>query len=166
MFYQNEPIDWPLDSNVIRRRSDHNTFGMVRTRGDGTVKPHQGWDFYAPVGTPCYSVSAGRVMYAGPRGDLGLLLVVSIGSTGLFAAYAHLSDIAVKVGDDVTLGQRVASAGCTGNAAGMMGDDQHLHFEIRDIVLPGLGLTNRYSPLKVFGVCPMREPIRREGAHV
>ncbi|AOY00087.1 M23 family metallopeptidase [Jeongeupia sp. USM3] len=152
MIYKNTPIEWPLDSNVIRRGSVGNTFGMVR---NGGTRAHQGWDFFAPAGTPCYAVAAGKVVFAGDRGDFGGMVVIELAGLGLYAAYAHLSRIDVKQGQAVTLGQRVGTTGCTGNAAGMVGADQHLHFEIRTEPLPGLGLGGRISPLQVFGVCPM-----------
>lgn len=166
MLFKNIPVDWPLDSNVIRRNSEINTFGMVRFRADGSRKPHQGWDFYAPKGTACYSISDGEVVFADPCGDYGNTLVVTIAGTPLFAAYAHLDEILVPKGAKVTLGQRIAYTGCTGNADKMTGADQHLHFEIRDLPTPGMGLDHRYSPLTVFGVCPMTTAALREGLKV
>lgn len=163
MKYLGLEFDWPLDSNIIRRSTDHNTFGMVRVGSNGLPKSHQGWDFYAKVGTRCYSVAHGRVVFSGMRGDLGLLLVIEIaGVKGVYAAYAHLSEVFVKTGTIVHKGQFIAETGTSGNAAGMTGADQHLHFEMRTMALPGLGLDNRFSPLKVFGRCPLREPIPRE----
>lgn len=155
-------IGWPLDANIIRRGSEHNTFGMVRIRSDGSPKPHQGWDFYAASGTPCYSIASGKVAFSGQCGDLGELIVIAIDGSSLFAAYAHLSERNVDMGDRVTLGQEIGKTGCSGNANGMLGEDQHLHFEIRDIAMPGLGLSNRHSPLEIFGVCPLKTPIPRE----
>ena len=42
------------------------------------------------------------------------------------AAYAHLSEVGVKVGEQVLSGQRLGLAGCTGWCTGT-----HLHFEVR-----------------------------------
>jgi murein DD-endopeptidase MepM/ murein hydrolase activator NlpD len=161
MKFLNTEIDWPLDSNVIRRGLENNTFGMVRRNTDGSPRPHQGWDFYAKVGTPLYSVSDGLVKYSGAAGTLGNLLVVSIGVTGKFAAYAHLQHINVQEGDSVKLGQFIGYTGNTGNANNMRGLDEHLHFEVRDTPLPGLGLAGRFSPLKLFGHIPFTEPVLR-----
>lgn len=154
-------INWPLDLNVIRGNSEHNTFGMVRKNTDGSDRPHQGWDFYAKVGTHCYAISNGRVEYVGDSGALGLLVVIGIGNTGKFATYAHLSAANVKTGDRVTAGQQIGKTGNSGNAISMIGPDEHLHFEIRTRPLTGLGLADRISPLEVFGVCPLHTPIAR-----
>ena len=161
MEYKGISIGWPLDSNVIRRNSNNNTFGMVRTNSDGSPRPHQGWDFYAKTGTPCYAISAGEVKHVESRGSLGLMVVVSIGNTGKFAAYCHLLASKVSVGDRVVLGQQVGLTGNSGNAVGMRGADEHLHFEIRNHPITGTGLADRVSPLEVFGVCPMNDPITR-----
>lgn len=161
MKFKNTPINWPLAVNFIRRGMENHTFGNVRKNKDGTLRPHQGWDFYAESGTSVMSVSDGAVMFAGPRGALGNLLVISIGSTGYFAAYAHLSEIKVQKGEKVALGQVVALTGNTGNASNMTGQDQHLHFEVRQDVITGLGLDGRISPLQLFGVCPIKAPIHR-----
>ncbi|WP_283149718.1 M23 family metallopeptidase [Silvimonas soli] len=157
MNYKNTVFDWPLDSNIIRRGLNANTFGMVRHDANGP-RAHQGWDFFAPTGTPVYAVADGTVVFAGNRGDFGLLIVIEHPGTGIYSAYAHLSRIDRDRGRAVHLGDQIGLSGCSGNAAGMTGPDQHLHFEIRTQALPGLGLAGRISPLQVFGICPMCRP--------
>jgi len=159
MKYSGVFIGWPLSSNVIRGHSVRNTFGIVRKNLDGTPRAHQGWDFYAPVGTELRSISDGVVAHVSEREGLGLMLVVSIGNSGMYAAYCHLSEIGVNVGDSVNLGQKIGRTGSTGNAAGLPAADSHLHFEVRTEPLTGLGLDGRVSPLKIFGVCPLLEVI-------
>lgn len=158
-------IDWPLDLNRIRRGSESNTFGMVRRRADGTAKPHQGWDFYAPSGTPVYAVAAGKVSTVSDGGDYGLTIIHSFQHDGrtLYAAYAHMKSAAVKPGDSVALGQQIGLSGNSGNARTMKGEDQHLHFEVRTVALPGRGLGGRISPKEIFGVCPIRDSVKRKG---
>jgi murein DD-endopeptidase MepM/ murein hydrolase activator NlpD len=146
--------NWPLASNYIRRGSVSNTFGMVRRNQDGSQRPHQGWDFFAPVGTPVYAVADGVVSFADARSDYGNIAIVQH-SDGNYTAYAHLSAFSVRAGQAVKCGDRLGAAGCSGNAAGMTGDDQHLHFEVRTVPFPGLGLDGRKTPLELFGVCPM-----------
>jgi murein DD-endopeptidase MepM/ murein hydrolase activator NlpD len=162
MKFMNEVIDWPLDTNIIRRNSESHTFGMVRRNLDGSSRAHQGWDFYAKSGTRCYSVSRGEVKFAGVRGALGNLVVINIGNTPYFTAYAHLSSINVSVGDIVKVGQFIGLTGNTGNASSMAGVDEHLHFEVREEVITGIGLDKRISPIKLFGTCPLQSPQFRE----
>lgn len=150
-------VRWPLSSNRIRRGLVNNTFGMVRRNLNGTKRPHQGWDFYAADGTSCYAIAAGQVVFAGKSGAYGNLLVHSFPYEGetLYAAYAHMHDLSVATGQQVTKGQLIGHTGTTGNAAGMGGVDQHLHFELRTVAMPGLGLAGRMSPLEVFRQVPL-----------
>lgn len=161
MNFKKTTVNWPLDSNIIRRNSLSNTFGNVRKNRDGSPRVHQGWDFTAKVGTPCYAIADGRVVEKYVSKDYGNVLVISIGETGHFAAYAHLADFNVDMGDSVELGQCVAHSGESGNAKGMAVADQHLHFEIRTTSRPGKGLSGRISPLGVFGECPLRVAVAR-----
>lgn len=144
----------PLAHNVVRRNSESNTFGMVRHHADGTPKPHQGWDFFAAPGTPCYAVAPGKVVDLHNGGDYGVTLTLDIGG-GRWAFYAHLQAVTVGMGDTVSEGQQVGLTGKTGNAASLGAADDHLHFEARTEKSPGLGLGGRVSPLAWFGVCPL-----------
>lgn len=162
MQFLNTLINWPLDINVIRKGTENNTFGMVRRNLDGSPRPHQGWDFAALNGTPFYSISDGLVERISDIGALGLTVVIRIAKTDYYTAYCHLSEIDVKTGDLVKIGQYLGKTGSTGNASGMPIEDQHLHFEIRTTPYAGTGLANRISPLKVFGTCPLKESIKRE----
>src|SRR5207248_8809876 len=51
----------PLIQMQIRRQDTHNTFGMVRTNPNGSPRPHQGWDLFAPVGTEIYAITNGLI---------------------------------------------------------------------------------------------------------
>ena len=163
-----EAIDWPLDENVIRRGLENHTFGMVRNHGR---RAHQGWDFYAEPGTPCFAIADGVVVKVRNTGAYGLQAIVRFDhrldgrERQLFAFYAHLSRVDVKEGQAISRGQRVGLTGNSGNASSMRGRDQHLHFEIRTVPIAGLGLGNRMSPLRVFGHCPLREPVHRKAAN-
>lgn len=154
-------VYWPLQRNVIRRRSTNNTFGLVRTYSTGVKRPHQGWDFEASLRTPVYSIADGEVAFVRNRGDYGLQLCIKfdLNRETLYAFYAHLSKVYVSAGDKVVANEIVAASGESGNAQGMFVEDQHLHFEIRTALNPRMGLQDRLSPLKVFGKCPLREAI-------
>lgn len=165
-------IDWPLDRNRIRRGLLNHTFGMVRRNADGSRRPHQGWDFEASEGTPCYAVADGTVEAVRNSGDYGrqIILRFRFDHDGdgqldtLFAVYCHLSRVDVAAGQPVRLGQQIGLTGNTGNAVSMRGPDQHLHFEVRSVALPGRGLAGRYSPLAIFGTCPLSVAAKRRGA--
>jgi murein DD-endopeptidase MepM/ murein hydrolase activator NlpD len=160
-------IAWPLARNRIRRGMENHTFGMVRRNRDGTRRPHQGWDFHALDGTPCFAVADGVITGIKNAGDYGLQVTLRFKfdfdgdgkADSLFAFYAHLSRCDVKVGQSVSRGERIGLTGSSGNAKGMGPDDQHLHFELRGVPHPGLGLAGRYSPLAIFKVCPLKEEI-------
>jgi murein DD-endopeptidase MepM/ murein hydrolase activator NlpD len=150
-------IQWPLARNVIRWNKVSNTFGMVRHKADGSKKPHQGWDFEALEGTPCFAIADSEVALVKSGGDYGMVVVLAFKSRGetLYATYCHMSKIHVVPGQGVPKGKEIGLAGTTGNAVGMKGRDQHLHFEIRTVPTPGLGLAGRISPLKIFRAVPL-----------
>lgn len=157
-------ITWPVKYAAIRRFQTNHTFGMVRRRSNGSARPHQGWDFYAPEGYRCYAIADGTAVAVRDRGAFGRHVILKFqfdldrdGSKDtLFAAYCHLSRVDVKRGQRLKRGDQIGLTGNTGNAGSMRGSDRHLHFEIRTRALPGLGLFGRMSPMAVFGMIPMR----------
>jgi murein DD-endopeptidase MepM/ murein hydrolase activator NlpD len=153
-------IRWPLHRNIIRGHVKSNTYGMVRHRADGTPKPHQGWDFEAPVGTPCHAIADGEVVFSSHAGDFGLMLVHSFELNGItrYAAYAHLASTHVT-DNKVSRGQVIAKTGKSGNAQTLPPAEMHLHFEIRTMAMPGLGLAGRISPIGIYHVCPLTHAI-------
>ena len=86
---------------------------------------HEGIDIAAPMGAPVRAAAAGQVIYAGWMGGYGNLVVIDHGG-GLATAYAHLSSIAVSLGQAVSQGDLVGAVGSTGHSFG-----PHLHFEVR-----------------------------------
>jgi|SRR5438132_794960 len=108
------PLAWPLEGPV------GDGFGP---RGD---RFHAGIDILASTGTPVRAAAPGRVVYAGYlAGGWGKLVVVAH-TDGVRTMYAHLSAVAVHVGQTVETGTRVGLVGATGDASG-----PHLHFEVR-----------------------------------
>ncbi|HEY0413390.1 MAG TPA: M23 family metallopeptidase [Allosphingosinicella sp.] len=154
-------LTWPLAHNVIRRNDKANTFGLVRHKADGSVKPHQGWDLEAPIGTPCFAICDGKIDMVYNSVDYGDVIVLAFPFEGrkLYAAYAHLSSVDVTPGQAVARKQQIGRTGDSGNARGMTGRDLHLHFEIRTLPRPGVGLGGRMSPLDVFGEIPLNAPV-------
>jgi murein DD-endopeptidase MepM/ murein hydrolase activator NlpD len=92
-------------------------------RGD---RFHAGIDILSPDGVPVGAARAGRVVYAGRReGGWGIEVTIAHGN-GLRTIYAHLSSMAVSLGDRVAQGAMIGRVGSTGDATG-----PHLHFEVR-----------------------------------
>ena len=92
---------------------------------------HDGLDIGGPTGVPILAAASGTVIYAGWRkrgtdGAAGGIVVwISHGGGTLYTTYNHLSGVNVKIGQRVTIGQRIGSMGATGAAVGA-----HLHFEV------------------------------------
>jgi len=132
----------PLTLGALRRRTLTRTgpggpSGPVRflrpvsgPMGDGfgmrDGRPHTGIDFPMPMGAKVGAAGVGTVISAGYNsGGYGNLVVVRH-RLGFETWYAHLSAIAVSVGESVTGGSRIGSIGSTGRSTG-----PHLHFEAR-----------------------------------
>ncbi len=88
---------------------------------------HSGVDFLAAEGTQVLAAGGGTVAFAGPQGDYGNLVVLNH-QAGKQTRYAHLRDIAVKVGQKVRSGEVLGSVGMTGKRDI---PQAHLHFEVR-----------------------------------
>ena len=86
---------------------------------------HAGLDLPAKLGTPIYAPASGVVVYASKKGAYGNFMLITH-SFGFQTAYGHLSRFAVKSGEYVTKGQKIAYVGSTGRSTG-----PHLHYEIR-----------------------------------
>ncbi|MCC3771000.1 M23 family metallopeptidase [Streptomyces sp. UNOC14_S4] len=91
---------------------------------------HSGQDLVVNTGTPVKAVHRGTIVKAGPHGGgdgaaYGNAVVIKH-DDNTYSQYAHLSHIAVRVGQMVMTGERIGLSGSTGNSTG-----PHLHFEIR-----------------------------------
>jgi len=86
---------------------------------------HPGIDFKGTRGDAARCTADGRVVFAGWYGGYGnCVRVAHINSYETL--YGHLSRISVKVGQQVTTGQKVGEVGSTGRSTGT-----HLHYEVR-----------------------------------
>jgi len=66
----------------------------------------------------------GRVSFTGVRSGYGNTIEIDHGR-GMKTRFAHLSGIAVRMGQQVAVGQRIGAMGSTGRSTG-----SHLHYEI------------------------------------
>jgi murein DD-endopeptidase MepM/ murein hydrolase activator NlpD len=110
---------WPLSGSVRRG---------FRARVEDRDDYHDGLDIRVPKGTAVRAAAAGKVLFAGAGPELrqfGNLVVLDHGN-GWNSAYAFLSRVTVKEGEEVRAGERIGLSGETGLAKG-----PELHFEIR-----------------------------------
>jgi murein DD-endopeptidase MepM/ murein hydrolase activator NlpD len=103
---------WPADNHFLS--------------GNDFWSGHLGIDIAAGMGARVYASDTGVVVYAGAiGGGYGNMVMIDHGN-GYQTLYAHLSQINVRCGANVSRGQTIALAGSTGNSTGA-----HLHFELR-----------------------------------
>ena len=86
---------------------------------------HTGIDLRGETGEPVHATAAGRVSIAGREGGYGNMIEINHGN-GLATRYGHLSQIDVKVGQTVHIGDIIGRIGSTGRSTG-----PHLHYETR-----------------------------------
>ena len=123
----------PVANPRIRRNRASNLYGQVRYNSNGSRRWHHGFDIKAPIGTPVMSVCAGTVRGVGNNGGYGLCVLIEhkVKGRSYFSFYAHLSSSQVKSGQQVNKGTVIGRSGTSGNAAGMRGEDEHVHVEYR-----------------------------------
>jgi murein DD-endopeptidase MepM/ murein hydrolase activator NlpD len=94
---------------------------------NGQVIDHQthlGIDLASLAHAAVPAANTGRVIHADDLGIYGQCVIIDHG-LGLQTLYGHLSQILVKVGDDVTKGQPIGRTGTSGLAGG-----DHLHYDV------------------------------------
>jgi murein DD-endopeptidase MepM/ murein hydrolase activator NlpD len=106
---------WPIRGEIL---SD---FGPK-----GTGQRNDGVNIRAARGAPVRASAAGEVVYAGDQvPGFGNLVLVKH-PDGWVTAYAHMSNVDVKIQQKVLQGQQIGEAGDTGGVS-----EPQLHFEIR-----------------------------------
>lgn len=105
----------PVDGSI------NSPFGW---RVDPWPEFHPGVDLSAAYGTPVHATADGVVIGAGWDGGFGIKVALDH-NNGYQTWYAHLSRVAVRIGERVTKGQTIAYTGATGEATG-----PHLHYQL------------------------------------
>lgn len=96
-----------------------------------TTKFHAGMDFTAPTGTPIYATGDGTIVQADAEATgYGNHVRINHGY-GYITLYAHMSEIAAKVGQKVKRGDVIGYIGSTGKSVG-----PHCHYEVRKNDIP------------------------------
>ena len=123
-----DPVDpgqflCPIAGAKIIQRFGPTSFAIEPSFG-GYLHFHTGVDLLAGYGTSIVASAGGRVTAAGPADYFGIRVEVTDGF-GLVEIYAHMSQVAVAVGQEVQQGQKVGYVGSTGLSIG-----SHLHFQL------------------------------------
>jgi murein DD-endopeptidase MepM/ murein hydrolase activator NlpD len=108
-------FQWPTPQRAISGWTFHDP------RNPG----HIGLDIAARKWDPIVAAADGKVVFAEWGGGYGNLVVLEH-EDGWGSYYAHLTEIAVDVGQEVRQGETLGGAGTTGYSTGT-----HLHFELR-----------------------------------
>jgi len=115
----------PYRKPVIGEVEFTSGFGVRSDPFLGRPAMHTGLDFRAATGDPVRATANGRVASSGWMGGYGRMVEIDHGN-GLSTRYGHLSEINVKVGDIIKIGQVIGAVGSTGRSTG-----PHLHYETR-----------------------------------
>ncbi len=106
-------LDWPVEGDIL--------YGFGPQSDGATTIFREGVGIAAPRGTPVRSISAGSVVFAGPRTS-GQTVIVDHGG-GYYSVYTRLQSLTVLEGQTVDLGQMIGRVG--GEA-----DSPHIELQI------------------------------------
>uniref|UniRef100_A0A7C4XNI4 M23ase beta-sheet core domain-containing protein n=1 Tax=candidate division WOR-3 bacterium TaxID=2052148 RepID=A0A7C4XNI4_UNCW3 len=112
-------LSWPCEGKVISK------FGKIVHPKYNTTTKNNGIDIAGDYGGSVFAVAPGRVVYAGRFMGYGNLILIDH-LDGFYSLYGHLSEILVKVGEEVNKGRIIGRIGESGSLSGPM-----LHFELR-----------------------------------
>ena len=137
-------------------------YGISQHFGETYTDPkgHTGIDYLCPLNTPVLASETGTVVKAGwDNTGYGNCVVIQH-PDGQKTLYAHLSSIAVRVGQKVAKSQVLGYSGSTGNSTG-----PHLHFEVRNaqnqVIDP---MTVLHSSIEPAITPSVPEPVELKGA--
>jgi murein DD-endopeptidase MepM/ murein hydrolase activator NlpD len=123
--YAHTLVAVPVRKPVTGEVDMSSPFGMRMDPFNGRPAIHTGIDLRGDIGEPVHATAAGKVTIASREGGYGKMVEINHGN-GLATRYGHLSEIDVKVGQFVRIGEIIGKIGSTGRSTG-----PHLHYETR-----------------------------------
>jgi murein DD-endopeptidase MepM/ murein hydrolase activator NlpD len=99
-------------------------FGMRRDPKGWGNRMHDGVDLAGSYGTPILATGDGTVIHAGWDNGYGRSVEIRH-INGIVTRYAHMAELRVDVGQNVSRGQQIGDMGNSGRSTGT-----HLHYEI------------------------------------
>jgi murein DD-endopeptidase MepM/ murein hydrolase activator NlpD len=123
--YTHTLVAVPVRKPIIGEVDMSSPFGMRMDPFLGRPAVHTGIDLRGDTGEPVRATATGRVTIAGREGGYGNMVEINHGN-GLASRYGHLSQIGVRVGQFVRIGETIGRIGSTGRSTG-----PHLHYETR-----------------------------------
>jgi len=114
------PMGYPRVSSMT------SFFGYRSDPFDGEkAEYHPGVDFKGSIGDDVKCTANGKVVFAGWSNGYGNCIRIQH-ANNFETLYGHLSRIGVKIGQEVTVGQKIGLVGSSGHSTGA-----HLHYEVR-----------------------------------
>ena len=114
-----EAFVWPVTGRIS------GIYGSQRILNGEPRRPHRGVDIAAPAGTPVGAMADGVVALAATGLYFTGGTVMIDHGHGLHSLYAHLSEVAVALGQAVRQGEAIGRVGATGRVTGA-----HLHWGV------------------------------------
>ena len=127
---QVERLNRDAGAGALPQAGDRRSRIHLRLRGPQRSVPRPPRHAHRPRfprrdGDPVRATANGKVVSSGWAGGYGRMVEIDHGN-GLSTRYGHLSEIDVKVGDVIKIGQVIGAVGSTGRSTG-----PHLHYETR-----------------------------------
>lgn len=110
--YFMDDFKWPAVGPIT------GVYGSQRFYNGEPSRPHFGVDVANPTGSPVVAPAPGQVTLAEPNMFYSGGTVMIDHGFGVSSTFLHMSKLSVRVGDKVTLGQKIGEVGATGRSSG------------------------------------------------